>query len=75
MKTPQEIRHEEHMAGVRAVQRRSAYERVMRAIASYEVLGDHLEDYERGNLDHLRELRDTLHREMIEHGQIEDVIE
>ena len=69
--TPQEIRHERHMISVRAVQRRSAYERLTRLIASYEVLKD-LADWEVGDLEHLRKLRDELRRELVEHGQIKE---
>ena len=61
--------HAEHMKKVRAVQRRSAYERVLRKIASYEVLKD-LADWKVGDLEHLRKLRDELRRELVEHGQI-----
>ena len=70
MTPPQELRHERHMISVRAVQRRSAYERVARAIESYEVL-EKLKVWDVGDLEHLRELRDELRREMILHGQIE----
>ena len=82
---PQEI-HAAHMERVRAVHRRSAWERVLSKIAFYEMwersietgkrLGHHLPDdppltdHERDQLRHLRELRDVIRAEMIEAGQI-----
>ncbi len=83
---PHEKAHAEHMERVRAVHRRSAYERVLSKIAYYEAwdravtegitLGRHqpddpaLGEHERDQLKYLRELRDAIRAEMIEHGQI-----
>ena len=83
---PQEI-HEQHMERVRAVHRRSAWERVLAKIAFYEFwersietgkkIGQHqpddppLSEHERDQLRHLRELRDVIRAEMIDAGQIE----
>ena len=85
--TSHEQAHTAHMERVRAVHRRSAYERVLGKIAYYEAwdravtdgfqIGKHmpdnppLGDHERDQLKYLRELRDAIRAEMIEHGQIE----
>lgn len=60
-----EQREAEHMAQVRAVHRRSAYERVCRVMAELATYGD-----PQGCLPGLRQTRAALRREMIEHGQI-----
>ncbi len=71
-------RDEAHMERVRAVHRRSAWERVLSKIASYEMWerGSHdpdvspLTDHERDQLKYLRELREVIRQEMIDAGQL-----
>ncbi len=70
--------HEEHMERVYAVHRRSAYERVLAKIAYYENwerdaamdLVPAIGEEQQRQLTYLREMRASLRREMIEHGQI-----
>ena len=79
-------RDEEHMERVRAVHRRSAWERVLTKIMDYELwersiasgqrIGRHepddppLSDHDKDQLKYLRELREVIRQEMIDHGQI-----
>ena len=77
--TPHEQAHAEHMERVYAVQRRSAYERVLSKIVYYENwerdadMGriPAMDEEQQRQLTYLRELRGSLRREMIDHGQIE----
>ncbi len=70
--------HAEHMERVYAVHRRAAYERVLAKIAYYENwerstptdLAPAMGEEQRRQLDYLRELREGLRQEMIDHGQI-----
>ena len=73
MTTAQEIRHADHMERARAAQRRSSYDRVLGRVAHYEAWERlaPLGEYEREQLGRLREMRDKLRAEMVEHGQIE----
>ena len=71
-----------HMERVRAVHRRSAWERVLSKIASYEMWerGSHdpdvppLTDHERDQLRCLRELREVIRQEMIDAGQLQEPV-
>jgi len=76
--TPAEISNREHMERVRAVHRRSAYERVLshirrlegqRSLAAAGLRGP-LHDSELEELEHLQNLRDAILNEMIEAGQV-----
>lgn len=68
----------EHMEQVRAVHRRSAYERVIGKIAWLEHLRAQaeaglrrpLQPFQIEELEHLRTLRDAIHLEMVEAGQL-----
>ena len=66
--------HDEHMERVRAVQRRSAYERVLAKIVFYRAMERTAEaglpDECLEHLGYLCELRDSLRQEMIVAGQI-----
>lgn len=66
-----EVMHAEHMKRVRAVQRRSEYERVRRQIADIKMKAVILGDHEQEQLVHLLALSDTKHAEMVAHGQID----
>ena len=76
--TSHEQAHAEHMERVYAVQRRSAYERVLSKIAYYQNwerdaatdLVPAMDEEQQRQLTYLRELRESLRREMIDHGQI-----
>ena len=71
-------RHGQHMQRVYAVQRRSAYERVLAKIAWYEAWrrdaemsrAPALNNEQQRQLAYLRELRDSLRQEMIQAGQM-----
>lgn len=68
----------EHMERVRAVHRRSAYERALDRIRFIEQarteaeagLRPALRPYLLEELEHLRALRDAIHAEMVEAGQV-----
>lgn len=75
--TDAEARNREHMERVRAVHRRSAYERAVRHIARLERLRLLSEQgvrphyaFEAEELEHLRTLRDAIHAEMVAAGQV-----
>lgn len=75
--TPAETRNREHMERVRAVHRRSAYERAVRHIARLErlrVLSEQglrpVYPFEGEELEHLRTLRDAVRAEMVAAGQV-----
>jgi len=75
--TDAETRNREHMERVRAVHRRSAYERAVRHIARLErlrLLSERGERphyaFEAEELAHLRTLRDAVHAEMVAAGQV-----
>lgn len=86
MKKMSKDEHAKQMEKVRAVHRRSAWERVLNKIAYYEAwdravtegvkIGSHepdgpaLSQRERDQLKYLRELRDVIREEMFEHGQL-----
>lgn len=59
-----------HMNRVRAIHRRSAFERVLSKIATMQGW-DPMSDDERDQLEHLIELRGVIRKELIEHGQLE----
>jgi len=59
-----------HMNRVRAVHRRSAYERVLDKIATMQGW-EPMSDDEREQLKYLVELRGMIRKELIEHGQLE----
>ena len=59
-----------HMNRVRAVQRRSAYERVINKIVAVQALAP-LNDEEEDQLKYLLELRGVIRKELIENGQME----
>lgn len=71
-------RNREHMAQVRAIHRRSAYERVTRKIERFEELQRAADvgfagisvEHCRAELGGLHELRELLWREMVEAGQV-----
>lgn len=71
----------EHLAQVRAVHRRAAYERVIGKIAWLEHLRAEadaglrrpLQSFQVEELEHLRVLRDAIHLEMVEAGQTDAV--
>ncbi len=81
------LSQQEHMDRVRAVQRRSAYERVLNKIATLQAWArktksgmteypdgtafEAMTENEREQLAHLIELRDMIRAELVEHGQIE----
>jgi len=77
-KTVTQIDHERHMEQVRAVHRRSAYERVLGKISNIERLRAEgeaglqrpLRDFQLEELSGLYDLRDTIRKEMVEAGQI-----
>ena len=77
--TPHEQAHAEHMERVRAVHRRSAFERAICKLAYFDnwerraEAGDEPPMDERGRAQHqyVRELVQAIRAEMIEHGQIE----
>lgn len=58
------------MNRVRAVHRRSAYERVLDKIATMQGW-EPMSDDEREQLKYLVELRGMIRKELIEHGQLE----
>lgn len=76
--TPAEISNREHMERVRAVHRRSAYERVLERIRYIEQareaaelgLRQPLRGYMVEELEHLRILRNTILNEMSAAGQV-----
>ncbi len=59
-----------HMDRVRAVHRRSAFERVIDKISAVRAMAP-LTDEETEQLKYLVELRDMIRKELIEHGQLE----
>lgn len=71
-------RHEEHMEGVRAVHRRSAFERAIGKLAYFDdwerraAAGDEppMDERHRAQHQYVRELVQVIRAEMIEHGQI-----
>ena len=71
-------RNREHMAAVRAVHRRSAYERTLDRIRLIEGACDEakaglrppVRDYMLEELGHLRTLRDVIRAEMVAAGQV-----
>ena len=73
MPSPAERENREHLERVHAVQRRSAYERVLDRIASYEAWerDADLGEEEQRQFAYLRELRESMRDEMIAAGQIE----
>lgn len=72
-------RHEEHMEGVRALHRRSAFDRAIGKLAYFDAwerratAGDEppMDERDRAQHQYVRELVQALRAEMIEHGQIE----
>ena len=77
--TTHEQAHAEHMERVRAVHRRSAYERAIGNLAYFdawerrEEAGDEppMDERHRAQHQYVRELVQAIRAEMIEHGQIE----
>ena len=82
----QQRKHEAHMDGVRAVQRRSAYNRIVDKIAVLKTWahqtttgnlirndGSEIDEIGKHNLEELKyliEIRDMLRKELIQYGQI-----
>ncbi len=64
----------EHMDRVRAVHRRSAYERAFYKQCELEYIEKQLglTETEQRHLSHVRDLLGVIRREMIEHGQLEE---
>ena len=62
--------HEAHMNRVRAVQRRSAYERVINKISAVQAMAP-LTEREDEQMKYLVELRGVIRKELIENGQME----
>ena len=65
------LSNQEHMNRVRAVHRRSAYERVLSKIATLQADGGVINDNEREQLTRLLDLRDVIRAELVENGQLE----
>lgn len=75
--TPAETRNREHMERVRAVHRRSAYERTLEHIRRLEQIRLLSETglrtfypFQREELEHLLVLRDAIRAEMVAAGQV-----